>query len=85
GSVNPSKSLISLSMFWYPFGGIDGQTGCNRSVLFILSQKTKKVPTTNHVSEWSSVPKIIEPLFIAVSIGLAMQRMNQMLKNAISA
>ncbi|WP_206766636.1 hypothetical protein, partial [Weissella confusa] len=49
-------------------GGIDGQTGCNRSVLFILSQKTKKVPTTNHVSEWSSVPKIIEPIIVSQAL-----------------
>ncbi|WP_206767111.1 hypothetical protein, partial [Weissella confusa] len=37
-------------------------TGCSWSVLFYFyTQKQKKVPTTNRVSEWSSVPNILEP------------------------
>ena len=64
-SVNPSKILISLFMLRYPFEGIFGQTGCSRAVLFYFyTKKTKKVPTTNHVSEWPSVPNILEPVFV---------------------
>ncbi|WP_206768284.1 hypothetical protein, partial [Weissella confusa] len=39
-------------------------TGCSWSVLFYFyTQNKKKVPTTNRVSEWSSVPNILEPNF----------------------
>ncbi|WP_206767482.1 hypothetical protein, partial [Weissella confusa] len=59
---NPIKILISLSMLGYPFEGILGRLVAAGLSFFIFTPKNKKkVPTTNRVSEWSSVPNILEP------------------------
>ncbi|WP_237667672.1 hypothetical protein, partial [Weissella confusa] len=56
--------------------GYFGQTGCSWSVLFYFyTQKQKKVPTTNRVSEWSSVPNILEPVkSISEALHVVVQR-----------
>ncbi len=56
-------------MLGYPFEGILGRLVAAGLSFFIFTLKNqKKVPTTNRVSEWSSVPNILEPKIIIVRI-----------------
>lgn len=57
-SVNLIKIPISLSMLGYPFEGILGRLVAAGLSFFIFTPK--KVPAINCVSEWSSVPNILE-------------------------